>query len=471
MKTDSFRRGRELKKILDQVKLALTILAAAFAIVLFAPQAGEEAHAAGYGIDVSSWQGTINWQAVKQSGVQFAMVRCGNAKYGIDTYFAYNMTQAAAAGLRTGVYCYTYAQNAAQAAIDAQIVINACQNVIVSFPIAIDIEDKSLKGLTPAQQAEIVNTFCSMIYAAGYTPMVYASTNWYMTRLAPVAWDHWVAQYDTKCTYPGPYTMWQNSCTARVPGVAGDVDTDILLKDYASAIPMEGFSVVGKSTYYYHNFRRVTGLYPVAGRLYFFDQLGVMAYGWLGTGPQGYYFDPTDGGAAALGWKIIGNDVFFFGPDFHPVVGKQALGDGVYLFDALGRRAVGFYNDNGKMNYFGPDGKMAIGLTNIGGAFYYFDAAGTMQTGLINTGTTAYYFGPDGKMQTGLVAVNGGSYFFNPDGTLAVGWLNIGGGWFYFNPLDGGKLVTNAIFTDNAGVPVQVDQTGRMIAPAGYNPQ
>lgn len=428
----------------------MVIGAAALLFAVCAKPQARPVQAAQQGIDVSKWQGTINWGAVKNSGISFAMIRCGNIKYGLDTSFIYNMTAANAAGIRTGVYCYTYALNAAQAIQEAQFVVAACQNFTVSFPIAIDLEDQTHLGLSPQQQAEIVNAFCAVIYNAGYTPMVYASRSWFVDRMGPVGWDHWVAQYNSVCDYPGAYAMWQYTCQGKVAGISGMVDMDLLNKDYFTLIKQTGFDTRNGSTYYYQNYKRVVGLQNIDSKLYFFDNFGAMQTGWLGAGAAKYYFDPLAGGAAAFGWKDIDGFRYYFGANGLAAVGLTSVEGANYLFDAEGRMVRGWVTTEGPALYFGADGRQAFGLTQIDGAYYYFGADGAMTAGLVTLpdGNTMY-FGTDGRMQTG--------------------WQLIGGGWFFFG--EDGVLVRNAIFTDNAGIGVQVDANGLLVVPEGYTPQ
>lgn len=511
----------------------LAALAAAFFLALFAPHAGIESEAAQTGIDVSSYQGAIDWKQVKNAGITFAMVRCGNTLYGIDSYFGYNMSSAAAAGIRTGVYCYTFAQNPAQAVADANLVVNACANYTVSFPIAIDFEDKSLIGVSPSDQAAIVNAFCSVIYSAGYTPMVYTSRNWFVERMGPVSWDKWVAQYNSVCDYPGPVAMWQYSSHGSVAGISGRVDMDSCIKDYFSSIIATGWDHRNNNTYYYQNYKRVTGMQTIDGKMYYFDPNSQACYtGWLNNGQNRlYYFDPAQNGAALIGWGNIEGTMYYFGSDGLAVIGGQVIEGQHYLFAADGKMYTGWYQDganltyyspmNGQMlfgwqtidgalyylnpntgavttglvpingavyyfgtdgrmqtgvatigadtYYFGTDGKMQTGLQTIAGSVYYFGTDGKMQKGLVPVGGSVYYFAPDGRMQTGLVVIGKDKYFFGTNGALEIGWHNIGGGWFYFGP--DGKLVTNQVFYDNAGIPVQVDANGMMVYPAGYTPR
>lgn len=265
--------GYAMKSFGKNVKLTLMTLAATLVLVL-SPKAASSAQAATLGIDVSSYQGTIDWNAVAKSGVKFAMVRVGNTAYGLDSMFAYNMNGAAAAGLRVGCYVYSYAQNATQAAADAQLAINAMAPFGVSFPVAIDIEDPSQVNLSTAQQQEIINTFCAMIYNAGYTPMVYSYKNWFATKLGVVAWDSWVANYSSSMGYPG--TMWQWSSSGSVPGISGRVDMNYVLKDYFTEIQANGLVERNGKQYLFRNYKRQVGLQNVNGVNYLFGADGAM---------------------------------------------------------------------------------------------------------------------------------------------------------------------------------------------------
>lgn len=251
--------------------------AAVFLLVLMCPSEKTQAQAAApvQGIDVSAYQGTIDWAQVGKSGIKFAMIRVGNVKYGPDANFYYNVNGAVSNGIRAGVYVYSYALTPAEAVQEAQMAISMMQNVMVNFPVAIDMEDSSQKALTAQQQADIVNAFCSTIYAAGYTPMVYSYRNWFIERMAPVSWDHWVAMYDSYCDYPG-YTIWQYSSSGSVAGISGRVDMNYLYKDYFTEIPANGFYTNSLGTYYYVNYRKQFGLQTIAGLQYMFQADGRM---------------------------------------------------------------------------------------------------------------------------------------------------------------------------------------------------
>ncbi len=263
-----------MRNLIKGIKWTLLAMAAALAIAIM-PAAGNEVQAAAVsGIDVSQYQGDINWTAVAASGVKFAMVRVGNVKYGLDTKFAQNVVAANAAGIRVGVYVYSYALTDAEAAADAQLAISAMQNLPISFPVAIDIEDSSQKVLTAAQLQSIANTFCSMVYAAGYQPMVYSYKNWFTDRMGITAWDHWIANYSSSMGIAG--TMWQYTSSGAVSGISGNVDMDYVLKDYFTTIPANGLSTQNGQTYYFVNYRKQFGMQTIGGLQYFFDGTGAM---------------------------------------------------------------------------------------------------------------------------------------------------------------------------------------------------
>ena len=143
-----------LKKVCKWLMTAAVTLGIMAAVTVM-PGAGiraEAAGAVGQGIDVSSYQGVINWQAVKNSGVTFAFVRVGTSQT-IDKQYINNLQGAAAAGIRTGVYFYTYATTPEQAANEAALVLQLIAPYQVSFPVAIDIEAQTQAALPPQQVA------------------------------------------------------------------------------------------------------------------------------------------------------------------------------------------------------------------------------------------------------------------------------------------------------------------------------
>lgn len=249
------------------------------------------------GIDVSAWQGEIDWQLVKNFGIQFAFVRIGHGSQEVDKYFARNMQGAAAAGIPTGVYYYSTAVTEAEAVRDAQFVIDSMNGYLVSYPVAIDLEDKSQESLSKYQLGKIAKIFCDEIRAAGYTPMLYCNENWYknyidITQIENV--EKWIARYNVKYTDSISRGVWQCSSKGRVDGINGNVDIDFGYKDYTQIVTPRTSAEPGyqktKGAWQRNSrgwwFRYWDGGYPVdaweqiLGEWYLFDKEGYMVTGW-----------------------------------------------------------------------------------------------------------------------------------------------------------------------------------------------
>jgi GH25 family lysozyme M1 (1,4-beta-N-acetylmuramidase) len=162
--------------------IAATVLAVVLAVSCVPSRGSQTVHAdkgaesaIAWGIDVSAWQGNIDWNAVKAAGVQFAFIKCGGTIYGFDDKFAQNMAGAQAAGIKTGVYIYSYASSVADGYIEAQWIINAIAPYTINMPVVLDLENYRQKALDPLTNAMICTAFCQTVEAAGYYPMVYSN--------------------------------------------------------------------------------------------------------------------------------------------------------------------------------------------------------------------------------------------------------------------------------------------------------
>ncbi len=194
------------------------------------------------GIDVSKWNGTINWNAVKNSGVSYVIIRCGyrgSSKGALveDPKFKENIKGATAAGLKVGVYFFTQAVNEVEAVEEASMVLDLVKNYKISYPIFLDVESSGGRAdsLDKNTRTRIVKTFCETIRNAGYTPGVYANKNWLTTKLNASelnAYKIWLAQYAATPTYTGRYDLWQYKDTGKVSGISGNVDLNISYLGY-----------------------------------------------------------------------------------------------------------------------------------------------------------------------------------------------------------------------------------------------
>lgn len=195
------------------------------------------------GIDVSKWQGNIDWKAVANSGVKFAIIRCAyrGASTGViveDPYFRQNIKGATANGIKVGVYFFTQAINEYEAVEEASTALGLVAGYNLAYPIFIDTEAASngrANGLDVSTRTNVVKAFCETVRNAGYKPGIYASKSWYNTKLNMSqlnAYHIWVAQYSTTCTYTGRYDMWQYTSTGSIPGIVGNVDLNIGYTNY-----------------------------------------------------------------------------------------------------------------------------------------------------------------------------------------------------------------------------------------------
>ncbi len=191
------------------------------------------------GIDVSSWQGDIDWDKVRESGIEFVIVRAGyrgsvTGAIVKDKYFDANVSGALAAGLQVGVYFVTQAINETEAVEEASAVMEMCSPYDLTLPIYLDVEgsnggrgdliDKETRTL-------VCEAFCRTLENAGQAGGVYACRYWLTTNIDAPKLDRynvWLAEYRSTPLYNGYYSMWQYTSKGRVDGINGNVDFDIL---------------------------------------------------------------------------------------------------------------------------------------------------------------------------------------------------------------------------------------------------
>ena len=187
------------------------------------------------GIDVSEWQGNINWTLVKASGIQFAIIRCFNG-YKIndqtgrmDYKYERNVSECERLGIPYGVYTYSYAKTSKQAYEEAGSVINLVKGHYPSYPIFYDLEDPTIA--TGVDLASNAHVFCDRIekhFSPAKKAGVYASLSWFNTKLTNPIFDNytrWIASWDVKkCTYSKEFRLWQYSSKGVVNGISGSVD-------------------------------------------------------------------------------------------------------------------------------------------------------------------------------------------------------------------------------------------------------
>ena len=209
-------------------------------------------------LDVSRWQGRIDWDKVRTSGlVSGVMIRAmGNSKEDkpskpyIDPFFARNYAECTRVGLPVGVYGYFKATTKAQADKELAYFKKLLTGRSFELPVAVDIEDEVQKPLGKAALTDLIAYMLSTVeswgvYALLYTGLWFGNTFLYMGGAALKPYDVWLAAYRTKKPAPGwPFGMWQYTSTARMPGVSTNVDMSHAYKDYAAIIKRAGLGAV-----------------------------------------------------------------------------------------------------------------------------------------------------------------------------------------------------------------------------------
>ena len=189
------------------------------------------------GIDVSKYQGNIDWNAVKAAGNDFAIIRAGYGKYASqkDPYFEQNMRNAKAAGVACGAYWYSYAVTPAEAKQEAEVFASIVQGYQFEYPLVLDIEDSTQTKLSKEQVSAIIQAFCDTMESKGYYISLYSYAsflNSYVYQSVLEDYDIWVAHFGvSRPSYSKTsYGMWQYSSTGSVSGISGNVDLDYSYK-------------------------------------------------------------------------------------------------------------------------------------------------------------------------------------------------------------------------------------------------
>ena len=415
------------------------------------------------GIDVSEHQGRIDWNAVKASGIDFAILRVGFGapSWGgrVDYQFNRNISECERLGIPYGVYIYSYAFDNQQAADEASMVINCLSGHNPRLPVYYDLEDNSI--IANGRQTGIASraqVFCNRISAAGYEPGIYANLNWFNNILTDSvfkssSWDHWIAQYNSQCDYTGNYSFWQYKSNGKVPGINGNVDMNYAYVD----VSLYHWQLID-STWYYaaSNGKAYTGWLFQSGTWYWLepDVGGAMATGLHECNGSLYWFNSS--GAMATGWVLDGGTWYYATGSGALVRGPVSVGGVPYCFDArTGAMLTGYQTDaQGVRRYFGScgplngwgfvdgswywfaDGIASTGWLYTGGSWYWLepDAGGAMATGLHACNDSAYWFSASGAMATGWVLDGGTWYYATGSGALASGWLNLSGTWYWLDP-------------------------------------
>ena len=424
-----------------------------------------------YGIDVSTHQGSVDWQAVKNAGVQFAIIRCGyGSEYdGVGTYdqddsrWYENVQACESLGIPYGVYLYSYAKDTSMASSEADHALRLLSGHTPTLPVYLDIEDTSLSGVSGNTFVDIAYTWCNKISSAGYLPGIYAYSSLFKEKLTDSCfhdgrWSIWVADYRGSCEFDGNYNMWQYSNAGSISGINGKVDLNYWYGEFPSG-----------------NNNNYTGWRSENGRDYWYEN-GVKQ-GTTGRGKEiydsgsnaWYWLDANQGGA-----KAVNKDVYL-----------ESNGGKWVRYDANGHMVKGEDCQNGKWYYFEPvTGTMIKGPWTLpdGRKVYYDPKTGIMQYGSVAVNNQLYYFDPVyGKMTSGTpgnfwYTIDGKSYWY--ENWVRQGWQPsnanyrgkeiydpASGAWYWLDSVQqGAKAVSKEVYQDsNGGKWVRYDANGAMI--------
>ena len=416
------------------------------------------------GIDISYHNGTINWDKVKNSDVDFVIIRCGygdNYTSQDDKKWLENVQACESRGIPYGVYIYSYAENVAQAQSEADHVLRLIRGHKLSYPVFYDLEDEPTTGRHTNQEIlNMTRTFCTAIQNAGYNVGVYANKYWFTSKLTDSYYDtlpKWVAQYNSKCTYAKEYMMWQCADDGKVNGISTRVDINFQMKsswnnggnnngNNNGDSKLNGWQTEGGKRYYYQNGVKVCNLgIKIDGYWYYFDASGVMK--------QNY-------------WRQKDGQVYYYDADGHMYQNAGAQLDGYwYYFDANGvMKRNSWREKDGLQYYYDADGhlSMNIGLL-LHGYWHYFDQNGVMKINYWRQKNgQRYYYDADGHMyQNQGVEIGGYWYYFDNDGIMKANfWRKKDGDRYYYDA--NGHLVTNRTMVIN-GVTYRFSSSGKVI--------
>ena len=451
------------------------------------------------GIDVSYHNGTIDWKRVKQSEVEYAIIRCGygtNEKNQDDKKWEENVKGCIDNNIPYGVYLYSYADTVEKASSEADHAIRLLQGKKLKYPVYYDLEEDKLRDKISKQTiADIAQTFCDKLSAKGYTVGIYANKDWFTNYLTDSRfnnWTKWVAQYNTVCNYKGKYDMWQCSSTGRVPGISGNVDLNYSYSPFENSYGggntnnggttnkySDGLNEIEGELYYFKNNRIDTSYSGLAqyGNEWYYIENGKVNWNYTGLAQRGIEWFYIEKGK--LNWNHSGiveyNNQWFYvergrlnwnytglgqsGNDWYYIVrGRVNWG-----YTGLVQRGnEWFYIENGKLNwnhsgiveynkqwFYVERGRLNWNYTGLGqsGNDWYYIERGRVNwgyTGLVQKGNEWFYV-KGGKLDwsyTGLVQ-KGNEWFFVRNGRLDWGYTGLACNGEYYFYVKNGRLDWN----------------------------
>ena len=363
----------------------------------------EPSEAVSRGIDVSKYQGSIDWATVKNN-IDFAIIRCGfgdDYSSQDDERYLENALACEKYGIPYGVYIYAYATNAQMARSEANHVLRLVKGRTLSLPIYYDLEDNSIRQNCSNDQI-LSNTkiFCDMIENAGYSVGIYANRDWwtnYLTSNEYDRWQRWYAQYNTRANYSKNFVIWQYSEHGSVPGIAGEVDMNYSRVSYSkNTVPTitganspgtltvgSVFSIKGTVSSGQKLTSVTAGVYDANGNM----KTGKSAnpnstsYSIVGLDNEVYFNHLTPGVYRyQVSAEAGGKTTVLLNKDFIVLANSDTISSGTYMIESCGNSGlvagVGD-NSNVQLTNKGNLDSQLFEVTSIGGGYYHLKSLET----------------------------------------------------------------------------------------------
>jgi len=465
-----------------------------------------------YGVDVSEWNTTVNYDKVKSDGNKFVMIRLGYGTAHLDKYFWQNIKAACDAGLDYGIYFYSYAYNEYDAQQEADFVIETLSQLGTyaknfKLPIAFDLEEPEIaKRCNKTQITRIMTTFLDTIEAADYVPMIYANQNWFLNYIdlntvVSKKYKIWYAYYNGKPSSSSQIQigttgvkpdMWQYYGVQSASPTVFDKNVIYYTSDIVKplncnheysltlekATPTADGKKIRTCSKCSNTFTSL--VIPKVSTIEL--QKTTIGYNWYYTGKQiTPYITVKDSTGTAL---KRGTDYSLTYDSGRVNIGKYSIkvtlkgnysGTKTFTFEIVEkpvnkwiksgnrwwyRHADGSYTKNGwekisgKWYHFDKSGWMQTGWLKDGGKWYYLNSSGAMATGWVKVSNKWYYMNSSGAMTTGWQKVSNKWYYMNSSGAMQTGWIKLSGKWYYLNSsgamLTGRQKIGNKWYTFNS---------------------
>ena len=436
------------------------------------------------GIDVSEHNGTVDWQSVKDAGIDFAILRvgfAGDTNGGrLDYFLRRNVSECERLGIPYGVYLYSYARNEDDAQAEARLMLGALKGHSPTLPVYYDLEEQKTNAdgspkWTPfndsSKLASIAKTFCGQIAAAGYKPGIYANVNWFKNYLTDPCflssgWSIWTAQYWYGGRYdeclgltpeaPAKYDCWQYSARGSVPGVSVDVDVSYWFgaglgdhwqetdegKYYVSSNgqPYKGWKLISGVWYWFDPAKggaMATGPTEVEGTWYVFSSSGSLSNGWVRKDGEWYY--GASGGKMVRGW-VKGSAWYYTDPESGRMLTGAVEIDGksYWLDPANGgacARSAWVEMPEGFLSYAANDGVLCMAVKD--GVLYKDSTFTDVLSGWVDCDDDRLYADSQGHVLTGWRRIAGNWYLFDSNGIMHRGWYWNGYAYYYLDKSNG----------------------------------